>query len=365
MSIMSPIRTSARWCYRAVRFASTVARFLIIARRRPFLLIDTPEHANIGDQAIALAERQLLDEWFGPKSYFEVTANQIDGFEKFLEKVSPVSQIVLVHGGGFLGTLWPNEEHRFRRIIDAFESHRVVVFPQTVTFDCSTHEGEMLFQGSVASWGAHPDLTICCRERKSESLISESFPGVEALLTPDVVLGLKAPAPEAERRGVLFCMRSDRERVLDDATVGSLRDVVEGSIPGEPITYTDTVINRRVSPGRREREVFAKLIEFSRARLVVTDRLHGMVFAAITGTPCVALDNSNGKVGRVYEWISQLTYVRFCRNVAEATEAIRSGVQKPGLFPLEEYRGKLERIRDLIVEAMRDSMRNDRHEAEN
>lgn len=349
MSARNPIKRVTRRCYYALRFAPAAARFLVTSRIRPYLLVDMPEHGNIGDQAIALSEQQLLDEWFGLGSHFEVTANQVEGFEKALAKLSPMNQVILVHGGGFLGALWPNEEYRFRRILEAFQDHRVVVFPQTVTFDRSTPEGEVFFQESVASWCAHPDLTICCRERQSERFVSENFPGVRTLLTPDVVLGLETPSAHADRHGVLLCMRADRERDLDDAIVGSLCAAVEAALPREPIDYTDTVIGRRVQPKRREREVLAKLSEFSAARLVVTDRLHGMVFAAITGTPCVALNNSNGKVGRVYEWIAELPYVRFCQNADEAIEAIRSNVPEPGTFPLEEYRGKLGDIRILVA----------------
>lgn len=364
MSVLSQIRQIVRRCFYALRFAPAASHFLAKGRKRPYLLLDTPEHGNIGDQAIALAEQQLLDKWCGPASYFEVTASQVEGFEKALAKLSPMNQVILVHGGGFLGALWPNEEYRFRRILEAFRAHRVVVLPQTVTFDRSTPEGEAFFKESVASWCAHPDLTICCRERQSERFVAENFPGVRAVLTPDVVLGLKVPEAHAERRGVLLCMRADRERVLDDATVGSLRAAVEEALPGELVALTDTVVYRHVPPARREREVFAKLDEFSRSRLVVTDRLHGMVFAATTGTPCIALNNSNGKVGRVYEWISGLPYVRFCQSAAEAAEAIRDGVPEPGVFPLEEYRGKLGGIRGLVAGTARASIRNDGQDTE-
>lgn len=353
MSVWNPIKRVAKRCYYALRFALTAARFLATSRTCPYLLVDTPEHGNIGDQAIALAEQQLLDEWFGQGSYFEVTANQIEGFEKALAKLSPMNQVILVHGGGFLGMLWPNEEYRFRCILEAFKDHRVVVFPQTVTFDRLTSKGEAFFQESVASWCAHPDLAICCRERQSERFVSENFLGVRALLTPDVVLGLETPTAHADRHGVLLCMRADRERVLDDVAVEDLYAAVEEALPGEPITRTDTVVDRRVPPARREQGVFDKLAEFSSVRLVITDRLHGMVFAAITGTPCVALNNSNGKVGRVYDWITELPYVRFCQSADGAIEAIRSNVPESGTFPLEEYRGKLGDIRILVAREAR------------
>ena len=68
----------------------------------------------------------------------------------------------------------------------------------------------------------------------------------------------------------------------------------------------------------REFEVERKFDEFRRARLVITDRLHGMIFAAITGTPCIALNNSSGKVEGVWSlWLRHLDYVKFVREAAE------------------------------------------------
>ena len=36
-----------------------------------------------------------------------------------------------------------------------------------------------------------------------------------------------------------------------------------------------------------------------------------MIFSAITGTPCISLNNINGKVSAVYEWIKELPYIYF------------------------------------------------------
>ena len=52
------------------------------------------------------------------------------------------------------------------------------------------------------------------------------------------------------------------------------------------------------------------LIDFS-MRSLITDRIHGMLFAAVTGTPCIALDNVSKKVSGAYEWIQYLDYIQF------------------------------------------------------
>ena len=58
--------------------------------------------------------------------------------------------------------------------------------------------------------------------------------------------------------------------------------------------------------------------EFCDAKLVITDRLHGMIFAAISETPCIVFSNYNHKVGGTYEWIKQLPYIRYVENMGEA-----------------------------------------------
>ena len=83
----------------------------------------------------------------------------------------------------------------------------------------------------------------------------------------------------------------------------------------------------------REFEVERKFDEFRRARLVITDRLHGMIFAAITGTPCIALNNSSGKVEGVWSlWLRHLDYVKFVREAADYVKFVREAAEIPALL---------------------------------
>jgi pyruvyl transferase EpsI len=65
-----------------------------------------------------------------------------------------------------------------------------------------------------------------------------------------------------------------------------------------------------------------KMQEFCDSKLVITDRLHGMIFATITGTPCIVFGNNHHKVRESYEWIKYLPYIEFVESVDEAKEAI-------------------------------------------
>ena len=61
----------------------------------------------------------------------------------------------------------------------------------------------------------------------------------------------------------------------------------------------------RVSIEEREQTVFQRLKAFASYDFVITDRLHGMIFSYICGTPCILFDNKTHKISGVYDtWLS-------------------------------------------------------------
>ena len=72
----------------------------------------------------------------------------------------------------------------------------------------------------------------------------------------------------------------------------------------------------------RKEIVEEKLNQFKKSEIVITDRLHGMIFATITGTPCIALSNYNYKVKGTYEWIKHLEYIKFTEDINEIPNLI-------------------------------------------
>ena len=69
--------------------------------------------------------------------------------------------------------------------------------------------------------------------------------------------------------------------------------------------------NVRLDAQESRNELANIWFDFSKTGIAITDRLHGMIFCAITRTPCVAINNKNGKVKGVYErWLSRLNYIK-------------------------------------------------------
>lgn len=87
---------------------------------------------------------------------------------------------------------------------------------------------------------------------------------------------------------------------------------------------------------------------FASSRVVITDRLHGMIFAAITGTPCVVLSNSNHKIQGVYEWIKDLPYIEFISDVHETQGALNRVISADATYPLERIRKEFAPLKDCL-----------------
>ena len=321
--------------------------YKIKLRNINFILIDTPTHGNLGDHAIVLAEQQFLEE--RGEKYIELTACQINSMEKQYAKIIPKDKIILLPGGGFLGELWKEEEYRVRRILKAFSEHKIVIFPQTLTFEANSIESQEFFKESKEIYSLHQNLTLFVREKKSFDFVKEKLPGVSCFMAPDMVLGLKNLIISLkERKDILLCMRSDCEKKYSERDISEIIEILRKKYPNEKLRKTDTVIKKNITPKHRKGTVEKKLLEFVESKLVVTDRLHGMIFAVITGTPCIAINNGNGKVGQVYQWIKNVKYVYFVDDIQQ----IEAVMNKLDLNVRYEYREKMpyEKIKEILIE---------------
>lgn len=314
------------------------------------LLMCLPDHANLGDQAIAVAERRML----AAASNKPVIACEGDAAKALtcLRELTNERDTVFLQGGGNMGELYPYEEEYRCAIIDAMPCNRIVLFPQTISYGDSP-AARTLLRHTQRVYSKHPDLHLFARERRSYEAMRRLYPKNHVYLTPDVVLSLAGfdQEPFAERAGVLLCMRDDAEKRADNAAMAAIAHFVKTA--DEPLLTTDTVltdVELPVRPEDAEPLVRAKLAEFQRARVVITDRLHGMIFSAITGTPCLALNNSNGKVGLVHEWIRELPYVRFVDAAERIEEELDALMRLEGTaYPHEAISEGFAPLRALIA----------------
>lgn len=301
-----------------------VAKYLIFPlKAEKVFVVGTPLHTNIGDSAIALAEIAFLQECGIPKSKIkELTVPECQMFfSTMLRRIGPQDRLYL-HGGGNMGDQWLNEELFRRKVMDAFPGNPMVIFPQTI-FYTDTETGSQEQTNSISYYNGREGLTLIAREQKSYDIMRLLYPDTPVLLTPDIVLSATMDvfgAKKQERKGVLLCMREDAEQAMSQNERCEVKTYLNEC--GYAYRITDMYSDCPVTKENRADCVRRKMNEFTGAELVITDRLHGMVFAAITGTPCIVFSNYNHKVRGTYEWIKYLPYIKYAESVEEAKKYV-------------------------------------------
>lgn len=328
------------------RFA---ARLRQAPEGRRFILLQTPTHGNLGDHAIAVAENRFLQHYFP-----QVPVVELPGFafssaaERYKALLDPGRDTILITGGGFAGSLWEAEEYQIQLILHQLHSFRVIMLPQTVYFANDLDAGA---KQSVQGYCKADNLLLLAREQDTLDRVQHAMGRVRCQLMPDMVLFLRYSGPQPRRGGVGLCLRHDKEGVLDSQAQTVLAQTVQNAFPTEFLTWTDTVLPQDVSIQERERAVQAKLEEFAGYRLMVTDRLHGMVFAALTGTPCLILDNCDHKVRGVYEWVRQNPYLLYLDapdQMAQALQDIKPMLNQAHTFDPGRTRQQFDRLARML-----------------
>lgn len=277
---------------------------------QPVFLVFTPEHANLGDHAIAYAETKMFNRL--GIHFFEITGHQLYvlrhyDYLKMLNRAT-----VFVNGGGNLGTLWPDIESMNRSLIEQLPDATICFFPNSIYYEDSPNGRDEL-QKSVEIYNKHPKLFLYAREELSFSLMKSLYRHVK--FSPDMVLSLAPNLDSSKRSGCLICMRGDVERTVSAADYKTICSMTTSYF--RKVNFTNTVLDHNVSVRDREVELYKKLQEFSRAELVITDRLHGMIFCAITGTKCIVLGGKSPKIKGCYEYLQGLGFIDLVNSAEE------------------------------------------------
>ena len=293
-------------------------RFSVHRKRDRIIIVATPTHGNLGDQAIVYSEKKAIKTICPKYSIIEIENGAFLKCKSIIKKLVKPADIIIIDGGGNLGTLWAWEDDKISDIIETFKQNKIIVFPQTMYYDMSESAIERIEKNRMV-YAQAKNITFLLRDQVSFDFFTRTFSEIKAKLCPDIVLFLKQ-RKDLERKEILLCLRSDREKKVTEQEVSHLKEsMVERGIS---IVETDTVIKKQVRAYNRKRELHKKWNEFSSAKLIITDRLHAMIFAFITGTPCIAINNSSKKVEGTFQFINGCNYIRMADSLQEALEII-------------------------------------------
>lgn len=307
--MMSGTETAAAVAMRLrARLMQDMADVVRVIGDAPYALIDFPDHPNVGDSAIWMGTRAWTEAALGRAP--ALVAPMADG----LAGLEAVDGAVLLHGGGNFGDVWPAHQDYRIAVLDARKGRPVIQMPQSIHFAEPAR-----IDATARAIDAHGAFTLLVRDRESLALAEARFP-CDVRLCPDMAFGMGP----LRRRGaadldVLLVLRTDHERVTESAgrlpPGWLLTDWMEDT-PGlyDRITRQTRIgallsLNpRELSRAARARRFYDAIAEerverglrlLSRARFVITDRLHVHILSTLLGIPHVFLDNSYGKIRRL------------------------------------------------------------------
>lgn len=309
-------------------------------------LIYTPIHENLGDHAIAIAEMTILDEL--GIGYTEITQAEIHKLKEFGLLRLFNNTKVFINGGGNLGTLWFDVEEAFRSIMIAAPKADILIFPSTIYYE-DTDFGRKEFENSKKIYNNHKSLALYARENISYEIMKNAYKNVK--LVPDMVFYLNKCEKNVARNGAVLCLRKDLERTIHEKDEIFIYKQIQ-QLFGDKITKTDMYAAHNIPIENRYKELTKKFEQFKNAKLVVTDRLHCMIFCVITGTPCIVVNSKSPKVKGCYEWVKDFEYIKFADNLSDITDLYNSIPQKEFIYDNSKFIPLYETLKEDIRKLM-------------
>lgn len=297
--------------------------------------VDIPVHKNVGDLLIYLGTKIWIEQ-------AKLDVLGIWSLKQFRFPKLPDETIIVAHGGGNLGDLYPEHERLRHDLVKTYRKHRIVILPQTVHFADAEAQAR-----SLDAYLSHDDCYVMCRDHVSLATVQEAI-GDRALLAPDMAtllyplrsrLGLDR-TPEG--RGALYLMRTDGERASGQSAPSLAEADATGDwneLLGVPLRLASRVMidldawaRPSIVRDRFERAwerlawrmVARCAVRMTRYRRIVTSRLHGHIMAVLLDLPNEIHDNFYGKNGRYFNaWHREL---RTSCLVGQTAEAARRSV---------------------------------------
>lgn len=328
-------------------------RYLSICRSKRIFLLGTPWYGNIGDQAIALGELEILQRLFLASAIIDVPYMVFYSvWSRCLGLGIERSDKIFLQGGGNLGSLYPQEERLRRDVIRRYQKNQIIIMPVSIFFhDNQFGRSELAISSEI--YNQAENLTVIARDETSWKFAKKHFAHANNVLAPDAVTVLDGitALPRDARKGITFFLRADKEKVVAKEILQELQARLRQR--GMAFQIADTTVRHDVYTEQRQSAVMEKLALAASSRLVITDRFHGVVFSVITHTPVIAFKSFDTKISSGIKWFSDLPWVYYVEGKSlDEVEAIIAKWEdgEEDVFPYSKCGEKIiEAVRRIVL----------------
>jgi len=134
-------------------------------------------------------------------------------------------------------------------------------------------------------YNRHPDLVIFTRDPVSDRIARSLFPNLKIFCMPDFVLSLNTPVNEnsiCERNkkrevNVMICFRGDTQSAIPLEAKNRLLSLLK--MNDYKYFHYETLLDHPIRISQQAKTVDQVLNKFIDSDAVITDRLHGLIFA--------------------------------------------------------------------------------------
>lgn len=301
-----------------------------------YVLLDVPNHSNIGDTLIWQGELEYLKE-------LDYKCLYTSNIYTYNSKNISESAVILLHGGGNFGDVWRFNQNFRNKIIQDFPNNKIIIFPQTLHYSDAQNA---LYDAKL--YANHPNLIICTRDNVSFEIAKKYFQRNQLLLLPDMAFfnDFTKFHTDTKTGNTLFLQRLDKElgdvvlldKYLDKARFEDNRVVVrdwpgfynKGTLKYK-MNYWANVVETLGSKmlidsplsflvddayglhGRnyKNKRIRTGINFINQYDTVYSTRLHGFILAVLLNKEVFIFDNSYGKNRTFFDsWLSDFENVK-------------------------------------------------------
>lgn len=240
------------------------------------------------------------------------------------------------------------EDIMHQKVLVAFPDTQAIMLPQTVYFRTDKRKKQC-----ADIYNAHTKMLFLARDPISYDYAINMFPNLTVLLYPDIVSSLIGYMKENNNReGIYLCRRRDVEQYYGEEDYRKFVKILESY--SDSVTVSDTIIKASNSNiyNQLDKYISNMIISFSKFRLVVTDKFHGLIFSLVANTPVIVLRTKDHKVTSGYEWFSKIypDRVFYAETIEEIKALTEKILQNPSYSQLDNYfdREYYHKLKDVI-----------------
>ena len=247
-----------------------------------------PNVSNAGDHAQTLAIEKFLNANLLDYDISQFYRNEVgnERWEKETSNLTP-DDLILINSSGDFGSRYEGWHDIRGQIAKKFQHIKIINLPTTVYYS-NDSRGQSILERDKKIYNS-PNFTLLCREPESERIAHDNF-DCDVQFFPDFVFYLQPSFSEVPC-GALVNLRSDGESALSEEQKSK---VFEQVCKKYALTEMRDVhkLSYDITPDIRENYINSLFSQYQSRELIVTDMMHGMIFAVINHIPCVALDDA-------------------------------------------------------------------------